>query len=200
MWSFLRKLPSILVGQCIFSYLSLKDLVRLESALASSEQIQTLCSFLSYLSKPDVKVDIPMEISKLKWIQAHGFLISKAIVRLDMIKSTFETTMIDEIELEAIYYKTTGNPLNYLPHSCYEKVVSVYIDRPQDPNFIEELLSLLYNLRSLKVYRNGDGWMHSVLQKLQIVTNNNILIEKVDIHNIHGNELFVVEIANIVQD
>ena len=195
MWRFLRKLPSILVGQCIFSYLGLKDLVRLESALASNEQIQTLCSFLSYLSKPYMKVDIPFEMSKLKWLQAHRFPISKAIVGLHRIKSTFELNMIDELELVSNFYFITRKSLNYLPDSCYKKVVSVFFKENQDVFLMEELFSELHNLRELRFLDRPDGWIQTALQGLQRGTNNNILIEKVDIRIFDGIDYSIAEIV-----
>ena len=113
MWDELKRLSSIVVGQSIFSFLDLKNIVRLETALTNNEHVQTLRSFLIYFSKPYVELKFPKEITKLKWLQTHDFPIAKTVVHLDNIISTFETNMIHEIKL--IGHKTiTNTVLNYL--------------------------------------------------------------------------------------
>ncbi len=88
MWDQLKKLPPILVGQSIFSYLNLNSVVRLETALVSRERRQTMCCFLPFISTVDVEVHIPKEMTKLKWLQAHDYYISKAIVYLNKVNAT----------------------------------------------------------------------------------------------------------------
>ena len=93
-----QKIPSIVVGQTIFCYLDVKTMASLEIALASTEQSQTLCYFLAYLSKIVIGVHIPRQMTKLIWLRAHGFPI-KTFVHLDKMKATFSTSIINEIVL-----------------------------------------------------------------------------------------------------
>ena len=125
MWNLLINIPQAVIGHNIFIFLNVESIARLETAVASSKNIQTLRSLLSYLSKLEEKVNIPEEITKLKWLQVHDYPIAKAIVHLDKINSTFETNTIKGIELIGLN-SNISTELHYLPATCYEKIVSVY--------------------------------------------------------------------------
>ena len=68
MWDQLANMPPILVGQGILRFLDLKSIVRLETAVENREQLKVLRCLLSYKTEVDVKVNIPQEMSKLKWL------------------------------------------------------------------------------------------------------------------------------------
>ena len=97
MWDKLKNIPPILVGQCIFTCLDLNSIVRFETALGCREFRRVLHSFLSYSPKREVEVHIPKAMTKLKWLQAHNFSITKAIVNLVKISATLETKMINSL-------------------------------------------------------------------------------------------------------
>ena len=177
MWNQLKEVPSVLAGQSILTFLDLESIVRLETSLSSNEQIRILRSFLSYLTKFNIEIQIPQDMSKLKWLQAHDFPIKRAIVHLDMINANFETNMIQEIELMDNTHTITNDALEYLPNSCFLKVVSIYFDKTQDSGLMEELFSRFHNLRELNVRCRPDGWILSVLQGLYL--RHNILVEKI---------------------
>ena len=180
MWDLLKHMSPILVGQSIFSYLDFKCMVKLETALTNSERTATLCSFLNYLSRGHIEVNIPEDIIEVKWLQAHNFSISKATVHLDKINTTFETKMINEIELVDNNTLVTYRPLSYLNHSCYEKVTSISFKKiHQIVELMEKLFSYLHNLREVRVSCRPDNWIRSAIRELHIKTNNNILIEKI---------------------
>ena len=106
--------------------------------------------------------------------------ISKAIVHLHEIEAPLETQLINEIKLVDNNNIITNEALNYLPGSCYEKVVSVVFDRKvQDPQLMEELFARLHNLRELRVSWNSITWILRALQTLHIGTNKNVLIENI---------------------
>ena len=195
MWDQLANIPPILVGQGILSCLDLKSIVRLETAVASKDQIRILRSFLSYFTEVDVKVNIPHDICKLKWYQTHDFQITKAIVNLDKLNATFDTTMINEIELidNCIISRKT---LNFLSDNCYEKISCMHFHNTQKPDVIEELFSRLVNLRELTVHCLPDGWIKGALKRLYEESNNNVSIEKIDMF-VEGSESesSVVDIA-----
>ena len=196
MWDEIKKMPPIVVGQSILNFLDIKSIVHLETALTKCNHIQILGSFLSYLSKGSIEVIIPKEMCKLKWLQAHDFPISKAIVHLDKIKTTFDTKMIDQIML--IEYGTiTNTSFDYLHDSCYEKVTSVWFGKEQNENLIEKLFSRLYNLRELNVSGRPEGWIQNAINSLYIGTNNNILLEKITMFmsSTNTNEGSIVEIV-----
>ena len=194
MWDQLRKMPPILVGQSILNFLELKSIVRLESALASSERIQILRSFLCYLSKvDDEEVLIPDEMSKLEWLQSHDLPISKTVVHLNKIHAKFETKLIKEIWL-VDHCSITSATLNYLP-GCYEKIVSVYFYYIQEVDVMEELFSRLLNVRELNTEIWSDDWIHSAIRRLHRESNNNVLIENISITMIYDREGSVTEIA-----
>ena len=171
----LENLPSELVGEFIFSFLNLEDIVRLETALVSTQPVQ---SFLFFTPKVYVEVHIPH--AKHQWLQAHDYPISKAIVHLDEIEAPLETQLINEIELVDNNNIITNEALNYLPDSCFEKVVSVDFHRnDQDPQLMEELFARLHNLRELRVSWISITWILRALQTLHIGTNKNVLIENI---------------------
>ena len=194
MWDLFKNLPPILIGQSVFTCLDLKSIVRLETAVANKDQIKIFRSFLLYFSKDEVKVKIPKEMTKLKWLQAHNFPITKAIVNLAKIICTFETTMINEIQLidNCIISRKT---LNYLPDSCYEKVFSVVFNRDQNAVLMEVLFSRLLNLRELTIGCLPDGSIEILLQALYRESNNNVLIEKMIIYHFDGSDGSVAEIV-----
>ena len=181
MWDQLQNWSNIRVGENIFNYLDLKSIVRFETALAGIQQIQCFRFFLSHYTKVDEEIVIPKEMSKLKWLQAHNFPISKAIVHLDKLNSTFETKMINKLKLVDNDCIITSTAINYLPDNCYEKIDSVYFNYyyQQDVNIMEELFSRLHNIIELSVLCRPDGWIKNALQRLYTETNNNILIETV---------------------
>ena len=196
MWDQVKKLPPILVGQIIFSCLDMKSIVRLETALVSIEQTQTLCSFLCYTSEIDIEVHIPKDLSKLTWLQDHDLAITKAIVHLDKMKATFQTHMINKIELVDNRNVITSKILNYLPDGCYEKVISINFERNHSVNLMEELFSRLHNLREVKVSCIPDGWIQSALRALHRETNKNIFIEDIQLLLFSSIKVFsVAEIA-----
>ena len=195
MWDHLKNMPPILVGQSIFAFLDLISIVRLETALASSEPSQTFRSFLSYYTNANIKVQIPQERTKMWWLQAHELPIAKVIVHLDKIDATFETNMVHEIELVDNDCTINNNALEFLPNSCFIKVVSVYFVRMQDSSLMEELLPRFHNLRELNVSCRPDGWIVSALQALHRATNNNIIIEKICIRSYDIRIGSVIEIA-----
>ena len=133
MWNQLEKMSPILVGQSVFSCLDLKSIVRLETALASSEGKQIFYSFLSYYSKVDTEINLPQEITKLNWLQAHNFPISKAIVSFSN-STLLEGKLINEIELVGNNI-ITKKAVNSFPDSLYEKVTSICITTPQKNSF-----------------------------------------------------------------
>ena len=187
MWDQLKKLPPILVGQSIFSYLNLNSVVRLETALVSRERRQTMCCFLPFISTVDVEVHIPKEMNKLKWLQAHNFPISKAILNLKNINAAFDTCWINEIKLVDNMSVITSSTLSYLPDSCYEKIVLICFTQEQNVSLMEELFSRLYNLREVKVDCRPDGWILNALRRLNIETNHNIMLVNISI-NYYGND------------
>ena len=194
MWNQLANIPSILVGQGIFSFLNVESIVRLETAVASSERVLALRSFLSYFTKEDIIVNIPNETSKLKWLQTHGIQITKVTVNLNKIYAIFDANMINEIALVGNGY-IDSSILTNLPDSCYEKVVSIFFYDDLNEELMEELFSCLHNLREVTVncrHDVWDGWLLSALRRLHRETNNNVLIEKV---HINTSEASVVEIA-----
>ena len=195
MWDQLKRVPPIVLGQSVFNFLDLKSIVKLETALASSRHIQTFRSFLSFLTKGYMEVLIPLENSKLNWLQDHDFPITKTFVHLDKLNAAFETKMIKEIELVNYHTGITNEVFSYLPQSCYEKVVLVHFECEQDENFIEELFSRLYNVRELSVSSRPDGWILSALRGLQRGTNNNILIDKINMIGGYSSKGSVAEIA-----
>ena len=195
MWDQVKKMPPIMVGQIIFNYLDLKSIVRLETALVSSEKRQIMSSYLYYFSKVDIIINIPEENLRLKWFQAHDFLITRAIVHLDKINATFQTHMISNIELVDNRNPITSSTLSNLPDKFYEKVVSIYFVKKQTDSILEELFSHLHNLREVKVCCNPDGWILNALRILHTVTNNNILIETIDIWALTDLGYSVAEIA-----
>ena len=195
MWDELKMLPSILVGQSIFSFLDLESIVRLETAVASIERVQTVRSFLTYFTKEDVvKVNIPEEITKLKWLQVHDYPIAKAIVHLDKINSTFETNTIKGIELIGLN-SNISTELHYLPATCYEKIVSVCFDGDQDVDIMENLFSRLIHLSEVSVNCRPEGWILSILRGLHRRLGNNVPVEKVRISLCGYREGSVAEIA-----
>ena len=196
MWDRLNKIPPILVGQCILTCLDLKSIVRLETALARSELTQILRSFLSYYTKADIKVHIPEEMNKLKWLQNHDFPITKTIIQFDKINETLNTNMINEIEL-VDNCVIPAIALNFLPQHSYEKVVSICFKHIQDADLMEELFSRLHNLRELSVSCPPDGWILSALRGLHRGSNHNVVIEKITIVIIdfYVRESSVAEIA-----
>ena len=157
MWDHLKNIPPILLGQSIFAFIDLKSIVRLETALVSSEPSQTFRSFLSYITEANIKVQIPQGMTKMHWLQTHDFPITKVVVHLDKINATFETKMIHEIELVDNDCTINNDALEYLPNSCFLKVVSVYFDKTQDFSLMVELFPRLYNLRELHVRCRPDG-------------------------------------------
>ena len=195
MWDQLKRVPPIVLGQSVFNFLDLKSIVKLETALASSRHIQTFRSFLSFLTKGYMEVLIPLENSKLNWLQAHDFPITKTFVHLDNLNAAFETKIIKEIELVNYHTDITNEVFSCLPQSCYEKVVLVHFECEQDENFIEELFSRLYNVRELSVSGRPDGWILSALRGLQRGTNNNILISKINMIGGYSSKGSVAEIA-----
>ena len=195
MWDEFKKLPQILVGQSIFSFLDLKNIVSLETALVSSEPTQTLRSFLSYYSKEDIIVNIPDDIIKLKWLQAHDFPITSAIVHLDKINSTFDMKMIKEIDLVDNERTISMIATNLLPYNCYEKVVSFGFYHDQDTELMEELFSFLHNLREVRITFILADWILNILRGLYNRLENNVLIEKVIINTFDSNEGSVAELA-----
>ena len=181
MWNQLEKISPILVGQSVFSCLDLKSIVKLETALASSEGKQIFCSFLSYYSNDVIQVFYPKDKSKIKWLQSHNFPISKAIVRISR-NILLEGKLINEIEL-VNYNMITKKAVDSFPDCLNEKVVSVNFSRSHRVDFIVKLFSRFHNLRELKFEKSAAGvWVSSVLEELRRVTNNNILIEKVTIY------------------
>ena len=194
MWKKLNHLPHILVGQHILSYLDLKSVVKLETALTRAGEIQILHSFLSYFSKAVMKVHIPEEMSKLKWLQSHVFPITRVIVYLDKINDTFETNMINEIELvdNCLISSTT---INFLPNNIYEKIIYICFKHEQDVHLMEELFSRLCNLRELTVGCRPNGWIQNALQALHRESNNNVLIENLNICTYNLRYGSVAEIA-----
>ena len=178
MWDQFLNLPPILVGQSILTCLDLKSIVRLETAVANKDQIKILRSFLCYFTEVDVIVNIPQEISKLKWLQSHDFPIFKARVDLAQINATFETKLINEILLIG-NSKISSKTLSYLPDSCYEKALSVVFNGEQNADLMEELFSRFVNLRELTVDCLPDGWIKGALQRLYEESNNNVFIEKI---------------------
>ena len=195
MWNQLKKLPPILVGQCILNYLDLKSIVWLETALSSTELFQDFRSFLFYLSKTEVEVHIPKETTKLKWFQDHDFPITKVIVHLDKLNDTFETKMINEIKMVDNDCIITSSALNYLPDSVFKKISSVCFMKQQEEKLMEELFSHLHNLRELTVSCKPDGWILSALRGLYRGSNKNILIEDICIYAFDVVDGSVAEIA-----
>lgn len=195
MWNEFKKLPQTLVGQSIFSFLELKSIVRLETALVRSEPTQTLLSFLSFYSKEDIIVNIPDDIIKLKWLQAHDFPITSAIVHLDKIKSTFDTKMIKEIDLVDNERTISMIATNLLPYNCYEKVVSFGFYHEQDTKLMEKLFSFLHNLREVRITFILADWILNILRGLYNRLGNNVMIEKVIINRFDRNECSVAELA-----
>ena len=195
MWDQVKKLPPILVGQSLFSFLNLKSIIVLEVALVSYERRQTLSAFLSFFSKVHIEVDIPSQMTKLNWIQAHDFPITKCFVHLDMIKDKFEANMINEIVLISNSI-ITRSALDYLLDSFYERVVYIRFEKNQDLNLMEELFSRLHNLRALWVSCKPDGWILPALRRLHRETKNNVLIEKIEMLPY---ELSIQSIAEIVE-
>ena len=195
MWEQVKQLPPILVGQSIFSFLNLKSIVVLETALVCSARRQTLYVFLSFFSKVHMEVDIPSQMNKLKWLQAHEFPITKCFVHLDMIKNKFEAIMINEIILvsDSIIARSA---LDYLLDSFYERVVNIRFQNIQDSCLMEELFSRLHNLRALWVSCKPDGWILPALRRLHRETKNNVLIERIEMLPY---ELSIQSIAEIVK-
>ena len=198
MWDQLKTLSAILVGQSIINFLDLESIVRLETALVNKEQIKTIRSFLSYFSKVDIYVNIPDQMSKMKWLQAHEFPITNVTVSLDKLNSTFETKMINDIILLDNYKVITRKIIKYLPESCYEKVTSVYFQSKQNGNIMEEMLARLHNLKELNVscpLQEHIDWIPNAIQGLYLSSNYNILIEKISIIPYARREGSVVEIV-----
>ena len=194
MWNVLERLPTILVGQSIFSFLDLKSIVRLETALAYNEGKQIFRYFLSYYSKACVEVNVPEEIIKLRWLQNHEFPI-KAVVYLDKINPLFDTKMINEIEILG-YSSIISTSLDHFPSSFYDKVVLFSFKHNQDAELMEELFSRLHNLRELRAGCTPDGWILSALRGLHRGTNNKVLIEKINfLSGLDRSEFSVAEIA-----
>ena len=180
MWDHLKNMPPILVGQITFAFLDLISIVRLETALASSEPSQTFRSFLSYYTNANIKVQIPQERTKMWWLQAHELPIAKVIVHLDKINSTFETNTIKGIELIGLN-SNISTELHYLPATCYEKIVSVCFDGDQDVDIMENLFSRLIHLSEVSVNCRPEGWILSILRGLDRRVGNNVPVEKVRI-------------------
>ena len=195
MWDQLSNIASILFGQSILSCLDLKSIVKLEAALVTNERRQTLSSFLSYYSQGNVEVNIPRELSKLKWLQAHDFSITKSIVHLDKLNATFETKLINRIQLVDNNTFISSTTVTYIPNDCYEKIFSVRFDYQQNSDIIVELFSRFHHLRELKVQNIPDGWMQIVLRGLHNISNYNILIEKLNITLLMLQESSLAEIA-----
>ena len=195
MWDQLKNLPPILIGQSILTCLDLKSIVRLETAVANKDQIKFLRSFLCYFTEVDVKVNIPQEICKLKWLQSHDCPIFKVRVDLAQINATFETKLINEILLIG-NSKISSKTLSYLPDSCYEKVFYVVFNGEQSAELMEELFSRLDNLRELTVDCLPDGWIKGALKRLYEESNNNVFIEKIHMWVVGSeSESSVAEIA-----
>ena len=197
MWNKIENISPAVVGQSIFKFLDIKNIVRLETALANHENIVTFSSFVSNYSKPDIEIHIPEEISKLKWLQKHNLQIKRTIVHIEELNEIFPTEMINEIELKDSNCHITSKGFNYFPHSCYQKVVSVCFDknRSQHMSIMNKLFSLLPNLRELKIIaRPEEEWLLNALQILSKTTNNNILIEKFIICPLHYYEGSIKEI------
>ena len=58
MWNKMENISSAVVGQSIFKFLDIKNIVRLETALANHENIVTFHSFVSNYSKTDIEICI----------------------------------------------------------------------------------------------------------------------------------------------
>ena len=176
MWDRLKQISSILAGQSILSCLDLKSIVRLETALGSSEQRENFRPFLSYYTQADIEVLIPQEISKLKWLQTHNFRITRAIVHMDKLNAIFDAQRINEIELVDNMCSISRDSIKKLPNNCFYKVVSVCFSKQQNSNLMVELFSCLHNLHELSVNCCPSEWILTALQRLHRGSSNNVLI------------------------
>ena len=196
MWDQLKRIPPIVVAQSIFSYLDLGSIVRLESAVANTDTAPTFRSFLSYCSKVVKQIRIPQEISKLKWLQTNEFTVQKGHVHLDKINCTFDTTIIQEIELLDNRRKIDNSVLNYLPDGYQEKVVSAFIGTYQNNDLMEVLLSNLISIREMRVVCYPEGWLLDGIRELYRRSNKNVLIETLYIYYDMGRNTSISELLS----
>ena len=126
MWNYIKELPVSLVAQTISPFLDLKSIVMLERGLANHTMQRTIKAFLSLLPTLNIKLKIPNENIKMKWLYDRKVRIRRAEVVLNMVKMPQELCLIDQVHIIIRGNIRTTN-INNLPHDIYERVVSITI-------------------------------------------------------------------------
>ena len=146
MFEYLTQIPCEVLGEKMFGFLELIDIIQLENAAASQKSQQLLRAILPYCPPIITSKQFEFKRESIKWLimrrtrVEHVKIAVKALSEID-----FEHSALDNIEVCLNKYTTLKDlePLESV--SLRQRASFVNIEDDQDPAVMEVLFSLLTN-------------------------------------------------------